>query len=131
MPRNKTPSGDLISVDELDDMVEDIILMEAYCTEFRRLILRRLEAGDTFENARMEPKRPSSKWSDEEGVLKLFAKSRLLKRDEFEPRKLMPCGAFRKAMKDELKRDKPKQVVLDLLDLIETKSSGFNLVLKP
>lgn len=130
MARKKKPSGDLITIPELDDMVSDVLQMEAYCKQFRELIQQKLEAGCKFENASLEPKRPMPKWSDEKEALRLLSKSRLLKRDEFEPRKIMPPGAFRKAVAKELKAEKPKQVVLDLLGLIKKESSGDNLVLK-
>lgn len=131
MPRNKKPSGDLLTVDELDEMAQDILQMEAYCQRYREIVRMKLEAGVEFKNASLQPKRAMPKWDDAEEVLDLLKKSRLLKRDEFEPRKLMPPGAFKTAMAKELKRENPKPAVLELMDHIKSESSGFNLVIKP
>lgn len=124
------PSGDLLSPEELDAMVGDVLAMEAYCRAFRELVQKRLEQGETFERASLEPKRPVPKWVDEAEVLAMIAKARLLPVDTYAPRKLMPPGAFKKAMAAGLKKGEVRKPVQKVLDMIETKSSGFNLKLR-
>lgn len=128
---NKPPlSGDLLSPGDLDAMVDDVLAMEAYCQAFRKLVQKRLEQGEIFERASLEPKRPMPKWVDEAKVLTMIAKARLLPVDTYAPRKVMPPGAFKKAVAAELKKDEVRKPVRKILDMIETKSSGFNLKLR-
>lgn len=116
--------------EELDDLIPEVLLMEAFCKAVRERVLYLLEQGEEFEHAELEPKRPTTKWDDEEEVKALIAKGKLLTKDQYLPRKLIPQGEFKKAMKDELKKDKIRPAVQAVLDHIETKSSGFNLTLR-
>lgn len=128
--KSDPPSGDLLTSAELDALVPDILLMEAYCEAVRNRILYLLEAGEEFKNAAKVPKRPVPKWMDEEAVVQLLAKHKLLPLDTYRPRKLFPQGAFKKAFQKEIKADKVRPAVQAILDLIVSESSGYNLELR-
>lgn len=134
MPRTRKakpePSGDLIPIEDLDGLIPEVLLMETYCKSFREHIAHLVSLGYEFDNAGLEPKRPTTKWDDETEVERLIAKGKLLKKDEFLPRKLIPQGAFKSLLKDELKKVPVRPAVQAVLDHIRTESSGFNLVLR-
>lgn len=118
----------VVTPEELDEMVEEVLFVEAWAAAVRVLLTELLEQGHEFKNAALEPKRPTRKWEVEEILLvprlrEVFA---LLKKDSsddsVQPRKVLsPAEAEKVVGKVKFKEH--------LADLAEAKSSGFNLKL--
>lgn len=118
----------VLSVEELDDLVPVVLLMEAWTASVRELILKSLEAGATFQNACLEPKRGTRKWDVEEALVRRAIREALLglgknsDDDVIAPRATLSPSAAEKLV------GKANFKAL-LATLVTSDSSGYNLKL--
>lgn len=55
----------VLSPAELDKLIPEILMVEAWVASVRQRILEELEGGELFDHARLEPKRALRKWKEE------------------------------------------------------------------
>lgn len=119
-----------LSSAELEALIPDLLLIEAWVTAVKGLIEQALRDGEVIDGASLEPKRPTRKWTVEEAALIAHLKKVFLKLgkpatdDAVAPRKVLSPAEAEKVI--------GKAAFANLLaDKAEAKSSGTNLALYP
>lgn len=119
----------VLTIAELDNLVPDLLFIEAWAAAVKVEIQRALEAGAEMDHATLEPKRGMRKWDAEEPIVMSTLRDvlQLLNRDPnpdvYAPRKVVtPAGAEKLIGK--------RYYDQHLSTLVTSESSGYNLKLR-
>lgn len=124
-----TEPSPIMTPEELDAAVKDVLFAEAWANAVRAQIQASLEAGVSFTNAHLEPKSSNRKWAKDEkeiiitlqAVLAGLGKPSSL--DDVAPRSVVTPAAAEKTM------GKPRFAELMANTTMKPPSSGYNLKL--
>lgn len=128
MTQKNSEARRVMDPEELEALIPDLLLIEAWVAAVKEQILELLESGAHMDKARMEPKRATRKWilTDEEVIKKLQGVFKTLGKksdeDAVAPRKVLSPAEAEKVV------GKPNFADL-LADKVKAESSGFNLKL--
>lgn len=119
----------LMTTEELDELVEDVLFVEAWAAAVRAEILKALEGGAVMERATLEPKRGLRKWDADEALVASALSDTLLllgrdpNPDTYAPRKVVTPAQSEKLVGRRAYDE-------HLSNLVTSESSGYNLKLR-